>query len=478
MVQLCFAGGRFTLERTSVREITEGASTEGRNITNVKALVENIIAEENFDTSANVTVAVPFEKVYFQNFKTDISINEEVQRLIKYELEDDFPIPFDELVAGICGSRDLSGDNKEYLVCAVNRLDLQDRLNTIQQSHLKCSIVTADVCALYTVASVCCNLKDSGCSVVIHADNSRVILLITEKYEIICTRHFRYQDLNGASEDTPLTPVQVLSREIEMTLRSMYISCNGSKIKVFMSGSNELLNDLSAILPELMNCEIIPFNHLSKIDYSEQQQPNADNVIATGLALIGANEIQDVLNFIAIDKFGAAQTVETKRGLLIAGALLVIIGILLVARLLYELNYLDGQHEIVKKQIRDVFVQTLPEEKKIVNELAQLNEQLNSVQTEYNTYTTGLNDRVLPLKILQIISEKITPDQNVRINDISMDPGLVRLQGIAASFESVDNLMDVLRKVSEFETIEVPNIDVDPQSSGVRFTFLITTILK
>ena len=59
-----------------------------------------------------------------------------------------------------------------------------------------------------------------------------------------------------------------------------------------------------------------------------------------------------------------------------------------------------------------------------------------------------------------------------------MEPGKVRLAGVAASFESVDNLMGVLRKVSEFEAVETPNIDVDSQSSGVRFTLLIKTVLK
>jgi Tfp pilus assembly protein PilN len=84
----------------------------------------------------------------------------------------------------------------------------------------------------------------------------------------------------------------------------------------------------------------------------------------------------------------------------------------------------------------------------------------------------------LPLRILQTISEKITPDQNVRINDISMAPDSVLLTGAAPSFESVDNLMSVLRQVSGFNTVEVPSIDVDPKGGGVRFTLSFTTILK
>jgi type II secretory pathway component PulL len=469
-------GGKFSLEKASVREMPEGVSLEEKSTVDIKSLLNSMLTEDDFDMSAKVIVTAPSDKVFFQNFRTDLSEDENLQQLIKYELEDDFPIPFDELVAGICGSRELKGDNREYLVGAINRLDLHSWISTIKQAQLKCSTVTADVCALHTVASVSCNLIDNDLSVIIHADNSGIILAISVKGSLVCARHFNVQ--NEAEGDTTLTSVQVVTREIEMTLRAIFGSDIDTRLKMFISSNNELLGDLSVRLPEAINCEVVTFNPFLKIDCAEQQRPNTNLVIATGLALIGTDEIPEVLNFLAIDELRSDQTVKIKRGLFVAGFLVFIIGTLLVAKLFYELNNLEHQHDLIKKQIRELFVQTLPKETKIVNELAQMNEQLGTLQTEYSTITAGLSDRVLPLKILQVISEKITPDQNVRINDISMAPESVRLLGDAASFESVDNLVSVLRQVSEFNTIEVPNIDVDPKSSGVRFTLLITPVLK
>jgi Tfp pilus assembly protein PilN/Tfp pilus assembly PilM family ATPase len=453
----------------------ESSSSEEKSLTDIKALISSMLTEDNFDMSAKVTVTAPADRVFFQNFRTDLSANDDVQQLIKFELEDDFPIPFDELVAGICGSRELKGNNSEYLISAINRLELQGRIQTIKQANLKCSIVTADVCAIYAAVSKNYNLIDDNHSVIIHADNSRIILAITEKGRLVCVRHFNGQDLAQAQGGTP---VQVLTREIEMTVRAVFGPNTDTRRKVFISSNNKLLDGLFARLPEAMNCEVVALNPFAKIDCSGRQQPNPDIAIATGLALIGTNEIPDVLNFLAIDEFRSDRAVEIKRGLYIAGALLFVIGALLVVMLFFELNNLENQHELVKKQIREVFVQTLPEEKKIVNELAQLNEQLETSQAQYNALAAGLSDRVLPLRILQTISEKITPDQNVRINDISMAPDSVLLTGAAPSFESVDNLMSVLRQVCGFNTVEVPSIDVDPKGGGVRFTLSFTTILK
>jgi len=478
IVQLCFNRGELSLERSCTREIPESGSSEEKSTADIKALINSMITEENFDTSAKVTVTGPANKVFFQNFRTDLSANEDVQQLLKFELEDDFPIPFDELVAGICGSRELKGDNREFLIGALNRLELQNRIKTINEAGLKCSAVTADVCALYAVTSISHNLIDETPSMIIHADNSRIILAITEKGRLVCVRHFNRQDLTKAGGSTSETLVPVLTREIEMTLRAIFGSNIHSQLKVFISANNELLQDLSGALPEAINCQVVALEPFTKIDCSEQQQANTDIVIAVGLALIGTNEIDEMLNFLAVDEFRSDQTAETKQGLFVFGFLLLAIGALLVVKLFYKLNTLENEHQLVKQQIREVFVQTLPGEKKIVNELAQMSEQLEIVRAEYNTFAAGLSDRVLPLRVLQNISEKITPEQNVRINDISIAPESVRLVGAAASFNSVDNIMSSLRQISGFNEVELQNPDVDPRSGGVRFTLSITMGLE
>jgi type II secretory pathway component PulL len=446
-------------------------------IADIKALVSDIVAEGNYDVSAKVTISAPSERVFYQRFKTDVSVGEEIQRLIKYELEDDLPIPFDKLIAGICGSRSLNEDDREYLVGAINRNDLQEQIDIMKRAQLKCSSVTTDVCALKAVASVNCDLGDRP-YIIIHSSNSKIVIAIIEKGKLVRARHFECRDLNGADGDVALTTGQVLIREIEITLRSVFGSYDESKLKVLIVGNSEFHSNLSVRLAEATDYKIVTLNPFERIDCPKQRELNSDVVTAIGLSLMGINEFPEALNFLEIDENKSDQTTEAKRGLLFTGVLILVIGVLLLGKLFYDLNKLEKQHELVKSQIREVFVDTLPEEKKIVNELAQMSEQLDNVQEEYNTLTAGLNDRIVPLKILQIISEKITPEQNVRINDIFMEPGKVRFAGVASSFESVDKLMAVLHKVPEFETIETPNIDVDSRSSGVRFTLLITTVSK
>ena len=56
-----------------------------------------------------------------------------------------------------------------------------------------------------------------------------------------------------------------------------------------------------------------------------------------------------------------------------------------------------------------------------------------------------------------------------------MAPKLVQLTGVAPSFESVNNLKNVLRRMPEFDEVEQ---NVNRQSGEVRFTLSITIVLK
>lgn len=478
MIQLRLKRGKFRLEQSCVREIPKSDPSEEKFATDIQALISRIIAEENFDVRARVTVTTPANRVFFCNFRTDLSRNEDVQQLLKFELEDDFPIPFDELVAGICGSRILKGDDREFLIGVLSRLELQKWVNTANGAGLECSTVTTDVCALRAVVSLNHNMAGMSHSMILHVDDCRIILAISEKDELVCIRHLNYQDFVLTGDNSHRISALTLTREIELTWRTLYRSNIPPEFKVFINGNNELFHDLSQTLQEAINCEVVALNPFAQINCSEQHQTGFDVAIAVGSSLIGANKSKEVLDFLAIDEVKSDQTAEMKRSLLIFALLFLAIGILLVANFFFKLNTLEKKHQSMKQEIRKIFMQTLPEEKRIVNELAQMTERLEALQAEYGTLTTEVSNTISPLNILQYISEKITPDQDIGISNISITTESVRLIGTATSFKSVDDLTSVLHQVSEFSTVELQNIDVNPKSGVVRFSLLITMELK
>lgn len=478
VVQLGHSRGRLSLEQACVQQIPNSTSLNENSVTDLRTLIKAIMTQEGFDTHATATVAMPSDRVFFHSFRTELSKDEDVRRLLKFELEDDFPVPFDDLVADICSCRELKEHKRQFLVGAVSRSELRDWVKILTEAGVECSVVTADACALHTALAFSHDLAYKLPSIIIYADGSRTILAISENNRLVCVRNLNYQDVSVNEDNTSTVTASMLTREIELTWRAIFNSCSPVPTRILVSGNNELIQNLSEALTKETNYEIIILDPFVRIRCPAQQHVDSELTIALGLALMGANKNIDVLNFLAADALKEDQKVKTKQSALVFGVLLLAIGILLVGNLFIQLNTLESQRQSIKRQIRQVFIQTLPEEKRIVNELAQMTEQFERLKAEYSTFATAISNRTSPLRILQGISEKITPDENISVSNISINAESVRLSGTATSFESVDNVISMLHQIDEFDRVELQSTDIDPRSSRLRFSLLITMALK
>ncbi|MFC1604214.1 type II secretion system protein GspL [Planctomycetota bacterium] len=471
IVQLQQSRGGLSLERVFVRQLSNETSAKENSASDIRAAVKAAISEGEFDTRVPVVVAMPYGTVFFCKFRTGISNDKDIRQLLKYEVEDDFPIPFDDLVVDTCGYHKLKEHDLEFLVGAVNRSKLQDLVEVILEAGIDCSAVSADVCALHAVAALNCGPVGDTPSLVVYMDSCRTILVVIESNGLVCARHLTYGD--STEIDIP-----ILRREIELTLRAISKSDNPVPSRILLSGTNELVCALSEELSQESDSEIVKLDPLDQIKCSPQQQMDGELAIASGLALMGLNRSSKDLDFLAADRAKAGRTAKTKRSVLVFGFLFAAVAALLVAKIFIQLTVLEDKHERIKQEIREVFTQTLPEEKRIVNEFAQMTERFKELQEEYNTLSAEISGRVPSLIILQRISENITSDQNVSISGISIASESVRLSGIATSFESVDNLVGILRQISEFDSVELQNVDKDPASDRVRFRLLIALVFN
>lgn len=471
IVKLQQSRSGLSLERIFVRQLPNETSAKEDSALDIQAAVKAAISEGEFDTRVPVVVAMPYGKVFFCKFRTDVSNDEDIRQLLKYEVEDDFPIPFDDLVVDTYGYHKLKEHDLEFLVGAVNHSKLQNLVEVMHEAGVDCSAVSADVCALHAVAMLNHGPIGDAPSLLVFMDGHRTILEVIESNRPVCVRHLTCGDRTEID-------IPILRREIELTLRAISNSDIPVPSRILLSGTNELVCALSDELLQESNYEIVKLNPLDQIKCSPQNQVDGELVIASGLALMGINKSDKDLDFLAADRAKAGRTAKTKRSVLVFGFLLAAVAVLSVANIFIQLIVLEGEHERIKQEIRQIFTQTLPEEKRIVNEFAQMDEKFKELQEEYNTLSAEISGRIPSLKILQHVSEKITPDQNVSVSGISINSESVRLSGITTSFESVDNVVRTLRQISEFGSVEIQNVDKDPTSDKVCFKLLIALVFN
>ena len=447
LVQLCSKGGKIFLEKTFIREISNAESRNEVPSQEIQAAVKDTIEKEGFDTRAKAIISMPYGKVFFYNYKTEIASDRDIEQLIKFELEDDFPIPFDDLLTDICNQRNLNEHTREFFVGAVRKSKLQDWVQAISETGLNCDIVTSDACALGSFIKLKKNQNHDNTTVVVYPDDNRIIIAVCQNGSLIFARHID----NIETSDR----VSILKKEIELTFREIHDESSS--------------HALSGELTKESDLDVAALNPFEGLDYVSEDKTDNKLTIALGLALTGMNNRDKVLNFIDAEKAGTEQAVKTKRNAFVFAVLLISITVMFVINLFARLNALENEKQNLEGQIRNIFVQTFPDEKKIVNELAQMNEKYNSLEQEYKTVASEIFDRTPALEILANISEKIVPDQNIRISDITMTADSVQLSATAADFESVDNLVEKFKKIPEFSSVDMGNIDLNAADNRVSF---------
>lgn len=444
------------------------------DIANSPAGLESVLGEVGHQVGrrakAQVVLGLPYNQVFFCNFVTELADPDEVRRLLRFELEDDIPIPFEDLVTDICGRRNVREEGHEYLIAAVSRRDLHAWADAVAKTGRRCLALSTDVCALHAALGACNAEYKDGTQMILHTDGDRIVLGMVEDGNIINARHLSYA---GAANALGAT----LAREIELTCRAVYGRRRQTLLKIHLSGPDALIHELSAVMSSVgAGYEIHEVSLSSSIHSNADVKLGSEYALAFGLAATGLGVVGKAVNFLEADTSQADKVVKSrvKRTALMSAGLLVVILVLSGAKMFGDLRALEAQHTKVGAEIRAVFTEVFPDETKIVNELAQMTERFDPLRKECNMLMTTVGKEIRPLALLHIFSEKLTSDRGITISSFSVTEKIVRITGTGRSFESVEQFLKELHQVSYFRTVELEDVMLNRGSDRPEFRMLIT----
>lgn len=457
--------GSRILRGTWARDLPSGEVAVGD--AGMDALLEEALRGVHLRASANVVVGLPCRNVFFHDLTTELERHEDVRRMVKFELEDDFPVSFEDLIVDICGHYQKGEREHKYLIAAVNRSEITGWNRVVEKAGRRCSVHTTDVCALEAVARAA--QLDSGDAplVLLHADGQRAILGILCQGNLLVARHF-------VCSGPPDAVGAMLSREVELTCRCAFGRECRQTSRILLSGPDEFIRPLSGRLSEETDRDVQLVDLSSVIQSPDGSQPDGQFTVALGLALMGLSPAGHRLDFLNADTSQADRLVRSKakRGAMVAGALLAVILALSGVGAIREFTRLETEHAGLRREIRAVFLEVCPQEKKIVNELAQMTEHLSSLQKERDTLAKAIGERIHPLRILHILSEKLASDKEISISLCSIKDRAVYVTGTGA-FESVERFMEELRQVPEFSSVELEDVTRSRSADRPEFRLLI-----
>ena len=150
-----------------------------------------------------------------------------------------------------------------------------------------------------------------------------------------------------------------------------------------------------------------------------------------------------------------------------AGIPIALIFIAFIMYIGYDYKMLHDKQESLRQQVVQVFSETLPEVKRIVNPAQQLQVKINEIREIYSSGKGGTGYSVLAL--LTEISARIPVSYPVVVKRLVADSDTVRIKAVTRDFNTVDNVQKELEKSSYFKMVTISSANQSPKGDEVRF---------
>jgi Tfp pilus assembly protein PilN len=170
--------------------------------------------------------------------------------------------------------------------------------------------------------------------------------------------------------------------------------------------------------------------------------------------------------------------VRMRRELTICGGLAAAAVAVWVVGLFLQLSSLESQYASLKEQEKAVFRHVVPEEPTIINPAAQLQQKLDALRKDCELFTCFNPNLPGPLEVLSLLSRQIPATGNLRLHEMLIAGGSVRITGTCDSFATFGDWQRLLEKTPGLRLVDAPQPQKSPESQKVEFKVSLSTTEK
>jgi Tfp pilus assembly PilM family ATPase/Tfp pilus assembly protein PilN len=443
-----------------------------RNTDSPADIIRSMVRQYKFDRRADVAVSMPSNTVFFRNLETDSAGAERIRSLDSSALEHDFPMQSDEIVAQVCSYCRLPGEKCSVLTAAVPKKLLHERLSILAGAGMNPALVDAEIFAVHSTVAINYPEIMAGRAIIVYVNESYFVLAVTQNNNILIVRNVPIISHSGSSINSVQEQItDVLPYEAQITWRKAFDEEIRENTKIYLVSGDSAFDGLETLVMENLNCQIISVNPYAKMESPADCSDDAGICVAEGLALRAlAPEAAAGINFLNADNADIKPALNLKREFAIFASLAVAVVVVSLIGLFMRLSHLETEYSHIRNEIRNVFQQTLPEEKNVINPLVQLEQKLQPLRKDYTLLSSVYGAGVGPVEILYTIGKSIPSGANINIDNMLISAGSVRLSGNSRSFESIYSWQRLLEKNPLFPAVDVQDIHREPESGLIRFT--------
>ena len=443
------------------------------------------LLEQNDLKSDTCITAIPGEHVSYRNLRMPFKDAKKIRQTLPFEVETMVPFPVEELVIDFTISNSL--DQSDILAVATKKEFISEYL-----AHLRSYGIDPDVLDIRCVPTVSLLLKqgstpDNGLFLDIGRKRSTMALFIKRRVVLIRTIAFDggpiaesvISDTNGGHAN-----IQI-SEQAESWFKSFCITVQNTihaigwqsnkeihPEKTFFTGIGALYPETGSLLTRFLD---VP---AEQIDLSRDSSFGMEGSIAQ----IWNPALMDNALALSLWDGKKGQSFNLRKGefeikkrdfwlkkeFRRAMVFLVVILALLAADIGIDYYFLKKRYRMLDQKIAEVFRQTFPDVKRIVDPVQQMKVKVNEAKTSaISAPGTNLEKRVLGL--LEDISQRVPKQLDVQVSHMVIDQETVRISGKTDTFNTVDNIKSGLESSKYFSSVAISSANLDRTGKQVQF---------
>lgn len=432
----------------------------------LKRLVEEVGPEADICISS-----IPGEYVSYRNIRMPFRDKKKVGQTILYELETMVPFPVEDLLVDFTMVK--GPDQSEILAACVKRTYISEYL-----AHLQTNGIDPAVMDINSVPTVCRLLRqpgtpDNGLLLAIGRKRNTMILYIKRQIALIRTFPFDRGTFAQAVEQIELS-LRSLCREVENTLLAFEWQ-TGKAVhpeRVFITGNGALHPDTERILSRFLDLvvERVDLTRDSRIHMDEDIARVWNPALMDSALALAVREAKKGTGFnLRKDEFEVKkQHFVHKKEILKGAAFLAIVLFLLALNQGVDYYFLKKRYRILHQQVTEVFRQTFPDVKRIVDPVQQMSVGINEIKKSA-LLTPGINADRKVLDLLRDISLRAPESVDLHVTRIVVDPDAVLIRGQTDTFNTVDTIKKGLEPSAYFSAVTISSANLDRSGKRVQF---------
>ena len=446
--------------------------------------LDNALTElfDQQDFRSDVYLAsIPSEHVSFRNLRMPFKDTKKIRQTLPFEVETMVPFPIDDLVIDFTIHE--RSERSDILAVSVRKALISGYLE-----HLQSHSIDPDVLDIRCVPTVSLLLKqeetpDNGLFLDLGERQSTMVLFLKRRVASIRSFSLNAPTFGSTTRgDHTETPTRKQAESwfesfctmVQNTIHS--IGCQNDRDiqleTVFFTGVGALYGETAEWLTRFLGvtAKEIDLSKDRKINMGESVVRAWDPVLmdnALALSLRNGKQGQG-FNFrkdeFAIKKRGFWLQKEFRRAMVFIGVILC----LLMVDIGVDYHFLRERYKMLDQRVTEVFSQTFPDVKRIVDPLQQMRVKVNEVKTSAISIP-GTNSTNKVLDLLKDISDRIPKSLDIKVSRMVIDQETVRVSGKTDTFNTVDSIKSGLESSRYFSGVTISSANLDRTGKRVQF---------